>query len=239
MVGAGGTAERTVVEDDVVGQCPGQMAQCAKVLPDVLRLVAACGNREMAWQDRVGVDEHLVVVADHQGVLLGGTVLVAEEAGARLDALLVNFGACGDDAGGVPLHRQLYIGRLQRALLHVGLQGIVVALCQLPVCQLLVEEAVHVLLAGFLAPSGVQRLTGTDLCGTQLVLVEVVLVHLVGGEGCVAVALPTAAQVELIEDAANAVAAPNHEAQRIVLAITGVGNLYLAQHWRVECTRGA
>ena len=193
----------------------------------------------MARQDRVGIHEHLIVMADHQGVLLGRTVLVAEEAGACLDALLVNLGACGNDAGGIPLHCQLHIGRLQRALLHVGLQGIVVALCQLPVSQLVVEETVYVRLRSFLAPGGVQRLTGTNLSGAQLVFVEVVLVYLVGGERSIAVALPAAAEVKLVEDASDAVAAPNHEAQRIVLAVAGVGNLYLAQHRRIESTWGA
>ena len=60
-------------------------------------------------------------------------------------------------------------------------------------CQLVIEEAEDILLAGFLAPHGIQRLSGHDFCRAQLVFVEIVFVHFLCRESGVAVALPTAA----------------------------------------------
>ena len=67
-----------------------------------------------------------------------------------------------------------------------------------------------------------------------MVLVGVVAVELVLAEGSVAVAFPSAAKVDFVVDAADAVAAAYHEAERIVLAVAGVGNLQLAQDGREE-----
>ena len=91
------------------------------------------------------------------------------------------------------------------------------------------EESVNFLLGHFVLPELVELLSGFDFEGAQVVLVGVVLVDFVLAECCVAVAFPTAAEIYLVVDASDAVAAAYHQAQRIVLAVAGVGNLQLSQ----------
>ena len=79
-------------------------------------------------------------------------------------------------------------------------------------------------------PQGVQLLAGTDFQGAQAVLVEVVAIDGFGRERSIAVPFPTAAKVQFVVDAPDAVAAAEHESQGIVLAVTGIGYLYFAQY---------
>ena len=69
--------------------------------------------------------------------------------------------------------------------------------------------------------------------GTQAVFVEIVGVHPVYAEGCVTVASPAAAEIQLVIDSADAVTAGECQSEGIILAIACIGKLYLA-HQRGE-----
>ena len=107
-----------------------------------------------------------------------------------------------------------------------------------PLLELAVEEAqqgrvVHQFLLALQ-----HLLTGLYLEGAQTVLIEVVRVDLVNRKGCVAVATPSATEVELCKDAPDAIVSREDESQGIVLAIGGVGELYLSQQRGEEGARG-
>ena len=77
------------------------------------------------------------------------------------------------------------------------------------------------------------------LLRAQLVFVGIVAVDTLLAQCGIAVALPTAAQVQLVVDSPYAVAATYHQSQGIILAIAGVWYLQFAQHRCVECAWGA
>ena len=72
--------------------------------------------------------------------------------------------------------------------------------------------------------------------GAQAVFVVVVCCHSLGAEGGVAIALPTAAEVDGLIDAAEAVGAADGDAHGIVFAIAHVGEPYLTDDGSVEGT---
>ena len=65
---------------------------------------------------------------NHESVLLGRAVFVAEETSTCSNTLFVNLGRCGYDAGRIELYGQLNVPDGQFALLHIGFQRIVVLL---------------------------------------------------------------------------------------------------------------
>ena len=72
------------------------------------------------------------------------------------------------------------------------------------------------------------------LLGAQAVLVVVVCGYAVGAEGGIAVALPAAAEVDGVVDAAQAVGAADGDAHGVVFAVAHVGEAYLADDGSVE-----
>ena len=70
----------------------------------------------------------------------------------------------------------------------------------------------------------------------QTVLIQVVRVCLLNAQRSVAVSTPTAAAVELIVDAADAILAAEHQSESIILTIAGVGEMDLAEQ---RCEEGA
>ena len=174
-----------------------------------------------------------------QRVLLCGPVVVAEEAGPLGDAVFIHFGGGGADARGVPLHGDVGLAAAQRARLHL-LGEVLIVLCgQGPLFQLVAEEFLHLFRAHLVLPEAVEGLTGFDFAAAQTVLVEVVEVLLLLREIGVGVALPAAAEIELVVDAPDAVAARDHQAQSVVFAVARVGDLYLAQDGCEEGSRRA
>ena len=203
----------------------------------------------MLWEDGVGVYQNLIVPLHLQGVLLLGTVVVAQEAGALLYVLCGYACTSGDYACRIPLYCQYVLGQTSLAFrllfrivdgefacLHLA-QVFVTLACKLPVLQFALEELLHLLGVHLVLPQGVQQAACLYLLGAQLVLVLVVAVYLLLTESRVAVALPTAAQVHLVVYAAYAVPAAYHQSQGIVLAITGVRYLQFAQYGGVEGSR--
>ena len=69
------------------------------------------------------------------------------------------------------------------------------------------------------------------------ILIIIVGIDLFYRQGRVAIASPTAAKIEFIEDAAYAEAAAENQSQGVILAIAGVWELYLAKQRREESTR--
>ena len=82
-------------------------------------------------------------------------------------------------------------------------------------------------------------LTSLDFEGAKVVLVGIVLVDFLLTERSVAIALPSAAEIDLVVDTAYAIAATNHQAQSIVFAIAGIGDLEFTKDWRKESPRSS
>ena len=179
---------------------------------DVLRLMPPRGQREVHGKDGVGVDQQLQLracwrVLQLMAELLLGAVLGAEEAGALADGLLGDGSPRGAHAGWVILRHQRHLSQLQLFRLYVG--QFPVALQRFgPEPELAVEKALQrrALLLALAVFFLVHSLPGLYLQRAEAVLVQVVLVHALNAQCGVAVAVPSAAKVQLVEDAANAVA---------------------------------
>ena len=109
--------------------------------------------------------------------------------------------------------------------------------CLGPLFQLLLEEILNFIGIYLVLPEQIELLASLDFESAKVVLVGIVLVDFVLTECSVAIALPTAAEIDLVVDAAYAIAATNHQAQSIVLAIAGIGDLQLSQDRREESPR--
>ena len=238
MIGGRGATLRSVVEHHQFRILLEQLMNLAIGLADQLRHVLHIRNGEVDRQDGVGVDEEVVLAVDGLLELLLGTVVLAEETGALVDDLLVDAGTCRHHAGWVPLYMEGGGADHELTRLHIP-QIVVAATGIVPLLELTIEEAqqgrvVHQFLLALQ-----HLLTGLYLEGAQTVLIEVVRVDLVDREGCVAVASPSATEVELREDASDAIVTREDESQGIVLAIGGVGELYLSQQRCEEGARGS
>ena len=201
--------------------------------------MASGGDGEVLRQDGEGVYQNLVVLFHHQGVLLLGTVLVAQEAGAFGNALRVNLCSRADNAGRVPLGFQRLFGNAQ-VLALCAVKRLVVLCGQRPVFHFPGKERLHLFRVYVVLPFLVQLLSGTDFQRAQMVFVSVVLVYLVLAQCCIAVPFPSAAEVQLVIDAPDTEAAADHQPQRIVFSVAGVGDMNLAQKrgeegsWRAQ-----
>ena len=134
------------------------------------------------------------------------------------------------------LHRGGAHSQLTR--LHVAQLTITVTRI-VPFLQLTVEESQQGRVNDLLLATLQHLLTSQDLQRAQLVLIEVVGIDLVNAEGSVTVASPTATQIELCEDAPDAIVTREDQSQGIVLTIRGVGESYLAQQWGEERAWGS
>ena len=107
-----------------------------------------------------------------------------------------------------------------------------------PLLQLTVEEALQGRVVHQLLLALEHLLTGEYLERTQAILIEIVRIHAVDAEGGIAVTSPAATQIELCEDAADAVVAREDQSQGVVLAVRGIGESDLSEQGREERTRG-
>ena len=71
---------------------------------------------------------------------------------------------------------------------------------------------------------------------TDEIFVCVIFVDFLGAKGCVAVSIPSSAEIEAIKNASNVILATDSEAYSIVFAITDIGESYLSYYWRIETT---
>ena len=65
MVGSRCSAPWSVVEHHYLGEVFEQAVYASVEQPDVLRLMLACGQGEVHWQDGEGVDEQLQPAVEH------------------------------------------------------------------------------------------------------------------------------------------------------------------------------
>ena len=235
MIGCRRTTFRTIIEHQHLGILLQQLMDMSVAGVDLLRLVLHTWDGEVDRQDGEGVHQQVVLIVDVLLHLLLRTVLFTEETGACCHRLLVDAGSCRDDAGGIPLY--LHGGGADRQFtgLHVT-QFPVAASGIVPFLQLTVEEALQRRIHHQLLTSLQHLLACQDLKRAQLVFIEVVGVDLVDAEGSIAVASPSATQIELCEDTSDAVMAREDQSQRIVLTIRGVGESDLSQQGGEEGT---
>ena len=161
------------------------------------------------------------------------TVLVAKETRALAQGFLIYLGARTYDAGWVPLQFQLvgeltgfYMLEVAEAVARIG-----------PNLQLTVEETRDTAVFHNVGLALQQVLTCLQFHGAQAVLIQVVGVHLLYAEGCIAVTSPAAAEVEFVVDSADAVTARKCQAERIILTIRGVRKLDLSDQRSKEGAR--
>ena len=109
--------------------------------------------------------------------------------------------------------------------------------CQAPRLYLSVEEAIERTVCHHVCLAGCHLLTCQQLHGAQAVFIQVVGVDLVYGQRCVAVAAPTAAQIQFGEYSAYLIAPAEGQSGSIVLAVACVREAYLPEQRREERAR--
>ena len=233
MVWSRSTTLRTVVEHHQVAVQTDEAVHLAVVLVDELRLVLACRNGEVDWQNRERIHqemEFLIYLLRH---LFLRTVLVAKEARALAQGFLIYLGARTYDAGWVPLQFQL-VGELA-GFYVLEVAEAVAGIC--PHLQLAVEETRDAAVFHDVGLAQQHVLACLQFHGAQTVLIQVVGVHLLHAEGCITVASPTTAEVEFFVDSADTVTARECQAERIILTIRGVRKLDLSDQRSKEGAR--
>ena len=105
-----------------------------------------------------------------------------------------------------------------------------------PFLQLTVEEPLQWRIVHQFLLTLKHLLTSQDLERAQTVLIEVVGIHTIDAQRSVAIASPTAAEIQFAENAADAVVAREDESQGVILAVGGIGKSYLSQQGREEGT---
>ena len=106
-----------------------------------------------------------------------------------------------------------------------------------PSFKLTVEEALQGAIHRHIVLTSYELLACRHFKRAQTVFVQIVGIHLFHAQGGIAVAIPTAAEVEFVVDSAYTVLATECKSEGIILAITCVGELYLPYKRREECTR--
>ena len=191
------------------------------------------GNGEVRGQNGEGIDQQVVLIVDTLLELLLGAILFAEETRALSDGFLVDAGSCGYHTGGIPLHLNRRGTHHQLARLHIT--QVVIALAGIvPTLQLTIEESLQGRVVHKFLFASQHLLARQNLECAQLIFIEVVGIDLVDTEGSIAIASPTTTEIELGEDAPDAVMTREYESQGVILTIRGVGKSYLAQQGREE-----
>lgn len=103
MVGRTGPTFRPVVEEQSALEAVGQFVERGIGVEDRLGAVAPGGDREMGREDGEGIDEHVEVLAEGPFLLNLRTMVLAEEAGALGQRLLIDLGPRAHHASGVVL----------------------------------------------------------------------------------------------------------------------------------------
>ena len=236
MVGSGGSAMGTIVEDEMMGHVPCQTVDDVGETVVFLREVATRGDGEVTGKYGEGIDEDVIGSQHGEVKLLGRTIGITEEAGALLEMGGIDIGIGAADAHGVVLHLELEVGGVevtgQDGFLEVGK-----TLADFrPLVELAAEEVID---EGFVnggVPLADEGLTGVELDGAELVLIGVVGVLTDEAESGIGVSFPTAAEIELIVDAGDAPTTGDAQTEGIVFAVAGVGEADLAEDVGAEGT---
>ena len=106
-----------------------------------------------------------------------------------------------------------------------------------PLLQLSIKETGDTAIFHNISLSQQHLLTCLQLHGAQTVFIKIIGVHLFYTESCIRISTPTATEVKFLIDSADAIAARESQAHRIVLAIAGIWKLYLSCQRGKESTR--
>ena len=106
-----------------------------------------------------------------------------------------------------------------------------------PFLQLSVEEARDAAVFHDIRLALHHLLAGHQFHGAQTVFVEIVGIHPVDAQGGIRIASPATAEIQLVVDSADAIAARESQSQGVVLAIAGVRELHLSYQWGKEGAR--
>ncbi len=201
----------------------------------LLRLVLHRGDGKVDRQDGEGVYQQVVLVIDRFLKLLFRAILLAEETRALCHRLLIDTGSCRHHPGRVPLYLHARSTHYQLAGLYIA--QVVVALSGIvPLLQLTIEEAQEGRILEEFKLAFQHLLTGQDFERAQAILIEIIGINLIDTQGCIAIASPTATEIELSEDAPDTIAARELQSECIILAIRGVGETNLTEQGRKECS---
>ena len=206
MVGRRGTTLRSVIEHHELRVAVEQAVHLYIELFYALRLVARGGNGVVRRQNGEGIDQKLQVVVELLLDLFLRTVLLAEETGSFGYHLAVDAGSGRDHARWVPLHLQGEVLIAQLACLHIS-EVAVAQPCVVPFLQLAVEETLQAGVVHGVVLALAELLACQHFEGAQPVLIQVIGVHFLYAQGSIAVAAPSAAEVQLGVDAPYAVMA--------------------------------
>ena len=233
MVGGAGSTFRTVIEYHQLGVSLQNLVHLTIVRQYALRLVLACGNGEVHRQYRERIYQQLELLVKGLRHLLLRAVLRTEEARAVGDGRPVDFGSRADDSSRIELDFCRVFA--YRKLTHLHILKFVVTLSGIvPFLQLAVEEPEQTAVAVAVVVMAVLQLACRNLQRAQAVLVEVVGVDLLDAQCMVAVATPSATEVQLGEDSSYAVAATESQSHGIVLAVACIREFYLPSQWGEE-----
>ena len=190
-------------------------------------------QREVHWQDGERVNQQFKLMVNDTLHLFCRTVLLTKETGPLTDGFSICLGTRGTDACRIPLNSQRdgvshQFTCLDQFQVTITLTHIV------PDLQLTVEITGQRSTAGSIAATTGLLLTGMQFHRAKTILVQIIGIDLVNGQGGIGIASPTTAQIQLSKDTSYAVAAREHQSQRIVLAIAGIGESNAAQQRREE-----
>ena len=146
----------------------------------------------MFREDRVWVDQQLVVPFYGQIQLCFRTVQVAEEARAACHGFGRDVGFRGTDTRRIELRCQAVIARRKGLCLDIFQVGIVLP-CFFPNVYLILKELVQFFFVQMVCPKRIELPAGGKLNRTQPVFVEVVGVDLLHVQRGIGVTLPAAA----------------------------------------------
>ena len=226
---------RTIIEYHQVAVQTQESMHLTIVLINELILVFACRDREMDWQDRERIHQKLELIVYLLHHLFFRTIASTEEARALAQSLLVDFGSRANHTSRIPL-------QLHKLRERLGLYVLEVAITMsslLPLLQLSIEESGNTAIFHDISLSQQHLLTCLQLHGAQTVFIKIIGVHLFYTKGSIRVSPPATTEVEFLIDSADAVAARESQAHRIVLAIAGIRKRYLSSQRGKESTRSA
>ena len=176
----------------------------------------------MLWHYGEWIDKQGEVLVNMLLHLFGWAVLLAQETWTLGYSLLLDVGTSRHDACRIELQLERNLATSELARLHITkvvevMSGIV------PYFELSVEETLQRTVGSSVGVAGRHLLSGGDFESAQTVLVEVVGVLSFDAQGCIAIAVPTSAQIQFVEDATYAVFAREGKTEGVILAVACIG----------------
>ena len=202
VVRCGCSAARAVVEDEIACEAACHVQHVGQMAFDALRAVFAVCQCEVFRQDGIRVDKQFIRAEAGSVCLLFRPVCGAEEAGTCGDGRMVHFRSGRADACRVVLEDEPVVECL---VLHMG-QCLVALRSLLPAGQLPMQVGGGFQSVGGIFPSlPVMADACLEFQCAQAVFVEIVRVDACDVQCRIGVAFPSAAEVDHVIDASDAV----------------------------------